>query len=422
MKRSKLTAGITFLFAALVIGSAQADPPNGTVVTANEKDPGEGSERAMGRDDALRMEATALAAQRGIPFGQALKAVRAQEDVGDGIDGLRRELGGRVAGISVVYDPEYKVVVRLKGNAAPSKRMLSAVSGDVPVEFVTGAAASVEEMVASFDRNYPAIKALFPTVQGIGTDERTGEIAVVVYATGSAAQVAKGKRDDLFKLLGHPVRIETVAQEAVDSDVRGGRKIATSTGGYCTSGFTVKNSAGTTAMSTSAHCEGITTFYNTNGTTIALTHTGIETKDADQDVELHTSGYVERAEFYADTTTTPRILTGKRLQSSTAVGNQVCHRGETTGYSCGLVGLTNFKPTYANACGSVVCDSVWVRVNGDSQTACYQGDSGGPVFAAQTAFGLLKGTSASGSAKGQCTWFIYMSTDRLPSGWSLLYG
>ena len=150
--------------------------------------------------------------------------------------------------------------------------------------------------------------------------------------------------------------------------------------------------------------------------------TGIETKDADQDVELHTSGYVERAEFYADSATTPRILTGKRLQSSTAAGNQVCHRGAATGYSCGLVQLTSFKPLYANACGSVACEPVWVQVAGDANTACFQGDSGGPVFASQTAFGLLKGTSASGTGKGQCTWFAYMSTDRLPTGWSLIYG
>lgn len=407
------------IVSGLCASSAYADPKNGTIMTANDKDPGENPGKAAGRDDALRMEATAL---RGIPFGQALKAVRAQEALGEGVSALRQELGGRVAGISVVYDPEYKVIVRLKGNASPSKRMLVAASGDVPVEFVTGASSSVEEMVANFDRNLPAIRNLFPTLQGIGTDEKTGEIAIVVYATGSAAQAAKGKRDDLFKLLGHPVRIDTVEQAAVDSDVRGGSKITEPAGGYCTSGFSVKNASGTTAMSTAAHCEGINTYYNSNGTTIALTHTGIEIKDADQDVELHTSGYVESAEFYADTTASARILTGKRLQSSTAAGNQVCHRGETTGYSCGLVGLTNFKPTYANACGAVTCDSVWIKVDGDAHTACFQGDSGGPVFASQTAFGLLKGTSASGKAKGQCTWFAYMSTDRLPTGWSLVFG
>lgn len=155
------------------------------------------------------------------------------------------------------------------------------------------------------------------------------------------------------------------------------------------------------------------------------------TKDADQDVQWHTSGYqdvqwhtsgyTERPEFYADSSTTARVLTGRRYRSSTAAGNNVCHRGITTGYSCGYVDQTNYRPTYSGACGSVSCDAVWVIVSG-ADLACYPGDSGGPVFASQTAFGLLKGTSSNGTARGQCNFFIYMSTDFLLSGTSLLYG
>ena len=155
---------------------------------------------------------------------------------------------------------------------------------------------------------------------------------------------------------------------------------------------------------------------------IALTHTGIEFKDADRDVELHTSGYVERAEFYADSATSPRTLTGRRLRTSTAVGDTVCHRGKSTGYSCGKVSKTNTILTYANACGTQTCSAVWVTVTGDSGTACYPGDSGGPVFISQTAVGLLKGGPKVGTAPGQCAYFYYMSTDYLPTGWSLLYG
>lgn len=175
-------------------------------------------------------------------------------------------------------------------------------------------------------------------------------------------------------------------------------------------------------MSTAGHCEGIQTYYNPNGTSIAPTHTGVELRDADQDVEVHTSGYVERAEFYADSATTARILTGRRLRSSTAVGDTVCHRGETTGYSCGDVSKTNTILTYANACNGVTCSATWVTVAGGANTACYPGDSGGPVFISQTAVGLMKGSTKAGTAKGQCGQFYYMSTDYLPSGWSLLYG
>ncbi|HYW16909.1 MAG TPA: S1 family peptidase [Allosphingosinicella sp.] len=414
-------AAMSASLVALAASAALADPSQGRIETANAADPGEQASVRKTRDEAIRLDADKLAQSRGISSGQALKAVRAQEDIGDYVAALRKEFGGRVAGISAEYSPEYKLVVLLKGNAAPNKRLLNLASGGVPVEFKAGAQSSTEELVAAFERNIDQIRTLLPTVQGIGTDEKSGEIAVVVTASGSAAETVRGKKDDLFKLLGHPVRIDVVDQPTSDADVRGGSKI-TAPGSYCTSGFTVKNSAGTTGMTTSAHCEGIDTYYNPNGTTIALTHTGVEIKDADQDVEVHTSGMIERPEFYADVATTARVLTGKRLQSSTAAGNQACHRGATTGYSCGLVGLTNYQPTYANACGSVACSPVWITVNGDSSTACYGGDSGGPVFASQTAFGLLKGTNASGSGAGQCSFFIYMSTDRLPTGWSLVYG
>lgn len=118
----------------------------------------------------------------------------------------------------------------------------------------------------------------------------------------------------------------------------------------------------------------------------------------------------------------PDVATYECYRSSTGSGDQVCHRGTATGYSCGLVSVTNYQPTYSGACGTQTCSAVWVQVAGAADTACYGGDSGGPVFASQTAFGLMKGASFSGSAKGQCNWFIYMSTDFLPTGWTLLYG
>ena len=386
--------------------------------TANDRDPGEAGAAAMSRDAALRQDAEALAGSSGMPIGKALQIIKLQDERGDMVTELRQEFRGRVAGISVEHDPEYTLVVRLKGNAQPNPRSIKLPSGAVPVRFITGAQSTVEEMTGSYAGKLDQIKALVPTVQDIGIDERTGEIALSVYAPGPAATAVKGKRDDLARLLGHPVRIDAVDFQVRDSDVRGGSKI-TGNGG-CTSGFTVKNSSGTTAMTTAGHCEGINTYYNPNGTTIPLSWV-LEIRDADQDVEIHTSGYVERPEFYADVAT-PRVLTGRRLVTSTAIGDVVCHRGLSTGYSCGPVSKTNTQLTYANACNGVTCDDTWVTVTGNANTACYPGDSGGPVFISQTAVGLLKGSTDIGTAKGQCGVFYYMSTDFLPSGWTLLYG
>lgn len=114
------------------------------------------------------------------------------------------------------------MVVRLKGAAPANRRLLKLADGDVPVEFEVGASATVDELVAAYERNYAAIKQLLPTLQGLGTDERTGDIMLLVQAAGSAAETVGGKKDDLFELLGHPVRIEVTERGLRDRVALGG--------------------------------------------------------------------------------------------------------------------------------------------------------------------------------------------------------
>jgi hypothetical protein len=54
-------------------------------------------------------------------------------------------------------------------------------------------------------------------------------------------------------------------------------------------------------------------------------------------------------EFYADSTSSRRTVTSVSSYSSLMVGWNVCHRGETTGYSCGQVKSKNFVPPWG--CG-----------------------------------------------------------------------
>lgn len=341
--------------------------------------------------------------------------------MGPHIAALRTEFSERAAGLYFEHEPEYKLVVRLVGTAPMPPRKLHIDGVDVPVEFRTGAAARLDDLVHAIGRNLDHLKELLPELQGVGTDEQTGEIVLNILAVGSNREAVAAERNAISRLVGFPVRIDFQDVAERSADIRGGARI-TSPSSYCTSGFVVKNSSGTNAVSTAAHCEGINTYHNPDGTTHPLNTAISEFLDADQDVEVHTSSATERPEFYADSTATARTLTGRRLRSSTAAGDPVCHRGATTGYSCGTVQQTNYAPTYAGACGSVACSAVFVKVAGGATTKCYGGDSGGPVFASQTAFGLLKSAAATGSSAGQCSYFTYMSTDYLPTGWTLLYG
>ena len=81
-----------------------------------------------------------------------------------------------------------------------------------------------------------------------------------------------------------------------------------------------------------------------------------------------------------------------------------------TGYSCGTIVSTTFDP--GDICGPTgdnPCYSSWIKVTG-SNLACYEGDSGGPFFASNTAYGILSAGLSSGTARGQCSVAVFMQT------------
>ncbi len=166
---------------------------------------------------------------------------------------------------------------------------------------------------------------------------------------------------------------------------------------------------------TAGHCGNTETYTDFDGTVTTSTFQS-ETFDADQDFQWHTTPQTEVPEFYADLVTSARVLTGRRLRSSTAVGNTTCHRGATSGYSCGSVQSTTYQPTYAGACNGFTCTSTYISVTGTGLT-CAGGDSGGPWFNGQTAFGIHK------AGNTPCTLAVYTSTDYLSgTGVSLVFG
>ena len=365
--------------------------------------------------------AQALAEMKSLPYGQALNIIKQNDEMGDGVAEIRETLKGRVSGIYADYQPEFTLVVRLKGSGTPPKKAIELASGNIPIRYVTGQDYTIEELSDSYNRNIEAIRTLLPTVQGVGIDEKNGKIIVSILKEDAGK---KNIKDDLNKLLGHPVDIQVQDNPTTDSNLRGGAEI-TSTTSYCTTGFVVKDSSGKTGIATAAHCEGMKTYTDYNGSNISLSLIpNTELQNYRQDVEIHTGSTSGVPQFYGSSTSSPTIVTGRISRASTYQDMPVCHRGMTTGYSCGVVSQTNYKPTYTNACNGQTCDSTWVTVKpGTSNNlACYPGDSGGSVFKSQQAVGLLKGTSASGKSAGQCNFFIYMTLDYLPSGWSVVYG
>ena len=334
---------------------------------------------------------------------QELRSVKAR---------IQQSYESRLAGISTQHSPTFQVSVLLTGDTAVSNETVTAGGLSVPIVYRTGAQSTLRELRAALRQHQAAIRSLIPATQGIGISTRTGELVVIVNATGAAASTALTRDAELETLTGVPVRIRAIDGVDRDLDVRGGSRV---TG--CTSGFVVRNTAGTTGMATAAHCGNTITYYNPNGTSIPLTLVaGSEYGYGSQDVQVHTSAYVERAEFYVDTAKTQvRRPVGQYDLYATWEGDNACHRGENTGASCSFVDYVFYAPPH-DKCGGY-CEDTYVVVLGPH---CGGGDSGGPVYDLQLARGVLKGGNFSSS--GTCNHYFYMPMNFLSSGWSLLLG
>jgi hypothetical protein len=168
-----------------------------------------------------------------------------------------------------------------------------------------------------------------------------------------------------------------------------------------------------TGIATAAHCPDELTYVDPDGATVIMpfeSQFGL----GYQDVQINVSPEASRPLFYADRgADSLRRLTTWRNRDSTRAGDFVCHFGESSGYSCAEVLLTDYAPP-GGLCGGP-CSPTWVTVAGPN---CIPGDSGGPVFSGGVAFGIAKGVNR--TADGRCNFYYYMSTDYLPAPWRLM--
>jgi hypothetical protein len=375
----------------------------------------EASPRLQTDAEALVQDAQEYARIEGISLDTAMARLHAQQETVALTDSLRTEFADRLAGISIEHQPSYRIVVLLTGPAPVAQRTIMAGGLVVPITFRTGAAATREQVIAAIRLHQAAIRARLKVPPGMGFDPRSGELVIVVHAYDLAATNAAKFDAEFEALTGVPVQIRPQGREQrnliaggtrVDGPLdRGGRD-------SCTTGFVVSDGA-QTGVITAAHCPDQLSYRDAGGEEIALTFIG-QWGDGYQDVQINSSGQAQRPIFYADARKrAARELRSWRNRSSTRAGDVVCHRGESSGYSCSEIELTDYAPP-GDLCNGP-CAPAWVTVGGP---ACKGGDSGGPVFNGSIAFGILKG--ASYAASGRCDFYYYMSTDYLPEGWSLL--
>jgi streptogrisin C len=364
--------------------------------------------------EALAEDAEQYAAQFGVAPDEALRRLKAQQASVAATDAIAGEFADRLAGMSIEHSPDYRIVVLLTGNEPVADRS----AAGVPIIFRTGAKATHVQAVAAMRRHLIDLRTDLPNARGAGYDQRTGEVVLLVTPEDARRFGIDAIRARAEQVSGVAVRVVINKLNESNMSVDGGGRVEglnlqTNRRNLCTTAFVVTNGE-TNAIMTAAHCPDDLTYVDRDGTTVSLPMIG-SWGAAYRDVQINGSPNSPEPLFYSNRGAgTLRRLVSWRNVASTRAGDFVCHYGESSGYSCATVELTDYAPP-GDLCGGP-CSPTWVTVRGPT---CVPGDSGGPVFSGEVAFGIAKGINREG---GRCLFYYYMSTDYLPAGWRLLVG
>jgi hypothetical protein len=168
------------------------------------------------------------------------------------------------------------------------------------------------------------------------------------------------------------VAVKALAKPAVD--IYGGLALST-----CTSGFACKKSDGTKGITTAAHCD------NSQWYTIFPLSFQQENLGTYYDIQWHTTPLLTvKNKIRVSSSGTTRDVTGTKSRSEQAIGEWVEKYGKTTGYTAGYIASKTVFLSYIPN-----CQLTFIRVD---NTAGYSplvsgGDSGGPWFRGNTAYG-----------------------------------
>jgi streptogrisin C len=272
-------------------------------------------------------------------------------------------------------------------------------SGGLQVEYSapTSEAPMLAERTSLVDQNIDQLRGAVPGLDGVKVDIESGDIVLSV--PDSAARSARTAISASVEgLEGIPVRMESTGAGAGDHN-RGGLSTTS-----CTTAFGA--SSGTyQGFFTAAHCAGTQNWYPA-GSSVSQTALLRTTRwDAYADIQARSVAV----------TAIPDVWTGASYMTVTGtatsvVGANICKRGKVSGWSCGNVLSTTYKPTYSGACNGATCASVFVEAIGPTSN----GDSGGPWISQGKAYGVHKGGSGSKS--------IYSRIQYMPAGWAIKVG
>lgn len=209
------------------------------------------------------------------------------------------------------------------------------------------------------------------------------------------------------------------AQRLADETAFEGGHRMTNGSAVCTSGFSAYHpGSGRYGVLTAGHCNKTT--WTTQGTTLSL-HSRQHNRFLDAALYLIPSGQSHQVtnkiicvSNYATQSSCP--IAGVESNRLDMIDMPVCHSGANSGVSCGTVNNVRYSPSPADGCdgNGGPCAAVYVRATGPGMQGC-KGDSGGPVYSWNEAYGIHKGSNSQNDCSLQGVSIYFSAIGRVES-------
>ena len=311
----------------------------------------------------------------------------------------------RFGGLYIDNGQNFRVVVMLVGGA---DNLLRRYTQD-PVFVAEKAANPLHTLKNKQQALLNALKGNEPEF-AIDLDVRSNKLTIIVPDITRARSRIKAKG-----LVDSDVSYIEAKEFAVPiATILGGRPIdgptlSDSSYEIGTTGFNVVNGAGIRGVLTAGHfgeCLNTTAPCTMNAPAkvngVTMTHMGQLNSGSDDFEWRSASGHSFPNQINYGSAMT---ITATRDPTTFPVGTTVCKYGRTTGYACGTIESTAATSTYNGVVGT------YVRVKPVSSASLAElGDSGGPVFGANTAYGIIHAKLVTSGYAGQ---MIFMPITRI---------
>ncbi|HEX9982485.1 MAG TPA: PKD domain-containing protein [Thermoanaerobaculia bacterium] len=313
--------------------------------------------------EALLQDAAAYSSQAGVSVDEAVRRLQLQKETGDLDAALTAEEPATFAGLWIEHQPRLRVVVRFTDRAAEAR--LQARLGRGPLADLIDLRPAKWSLVELEKRvnegRGHARRAGVQADHDINVFENRGELYVVdAEKLNAGLAVARAR-------IPEGVEVKRVPRLATFEALTGGVSID-----GCTAGFTVVAPSSELGVSTAAHCSDTQSFQGLNLPFRA------QVNNSDMDMQWNSACDIVPVTNQFETGIGLRSCVGTRHRNNQAIGSYVWKYGRTTGRTFGKIQSKSYNGNF-------------IRVDGGSMNLSEAGDSGGPWFVEDIAYGIHKG-------------------------------